>query len=73
MQCHGCRVPVRNRNPQISDASPKAAHDTWMMRRQSKRSASPPNGIEKNRCGSQWLITANPASSGEWKVCHITK
>ena len=56
-----------------TDASMKHAAPSWMRRRQSKRSASAPNGIAKSSCGSQWLITANPASSGDSNSCHITK
>jgi DNA-binding PadR family transcriptional regulator len=58
---------------QPADASMKHAAPSWMRRRQSNRSASAPNGIANSSCGTQWLMTANPASTGDSNSCHMTK
>ena len=43
----------------------KSSMPSWITRRGSWRSASPPDQIEKSRNGTQCEITANPASAGE--------
>ena len=73
MQCHTSSASFRMSTPQISEASMNMPQEIWMMRRLSKRSASAPNGIEKNRCGTQWLTTAKPASRGDSNSCHMTQ
>ena len=72
-QCHGCSESVANRMPQHTDAAANRPSAIWIRRRQSKRSARLPKNTEKNRWGSQWLITAKPASNGEWNACHMTQ
>jgi hypothetical protein len=63
--CQTRRVPVRNSTAHASEASAKSPCEIWMSLRQSKRSAKAPAYTEKSRNGTQWLMTANPASIGE--------
>jgi len=73
---HACQtrsVPIRNRTAQASDASIKSAWATWMSLRQSKLSARTPAYTENTRYGTQWLMTAKPASVGEWKDWKMTQ
>lgn len=64
-------VPIST--AQATDTSAKSTHEAWMMRRLSKRSAMWPKGIAPSRNGTQWLIVAKPASTGDWNFCHMTK
>ena len=45
----------------------------WMSLRQSYRSASDPVYTENRRNGTQWLMTAKPASVGEWNAWKMTQ
>jgi len=44
-----------------------------MSLRQSNRSARAPVYTEKTRNGTQWLMTAKPASVGEWNDSKMTQ
>ena len=44
-----------------------------MSLRQSKRSARAPAWTENRRNGTQWLMTAKPASVGEWNAWKMTQ
>jgi len=73
MACHICSWPLKNSTPQLIETSMNSPCEAWMSRRQSYLSASAPKYTDSNRNGSQWLITAKPASSGDWNVCHSTQ
>ncbi len=65
--------PVRKSSAQASEASANSPCEIWMSLRQSNRSASEPAYTEKSRNGTQWLMTANPASIGEWNAWKMTQ
>ena len=73
MHIHGSRMPNPSVSAQPRVARMKSPAPSWMSRRPSYLSARAPNVTENSRCGSQWLTTANPASSGEWNSCHIAR
>jgi hypothetical protein len=66
--CQIRKVPVRNSTAHENEASANSPCEIWMSLRQSKRSARAPAYTEKSRKGTQWLMTANPASVGEWNA-----
>ena len=60
------RIPKQGSNAMHSEHSMKSTMPIWMMRRGSKRSESAPTHTPNTRNGTQWEMTANPPSAGEY-------
>ena len=62
-----------NSRPQLSETPMNTSMPTWIMRRTLTRSAMTPATPESSRNGTQWAMTAKPASAGEWNFWNSTQ